>query len=108
MASEFRSRAFSNSEAAHRGLGSEKRLRSPARIATGETATQLPLPSAAALAQLGAVAPPAPSLPLLLRSSLVHLLAAAVVLLLPHEDSCLRRTEPQHPWLWHPSLWIAL
>ena len=56
MASEFRSRAFSNSEAAHRGLGSEKRLRSPARIATRETATQLPLPSAAALAQLGAVA----------------------------------------------------
>jgi three-Cys-motif partner protein len=60
----------------------------------GETATQLALPATAALAQRGAFAPPAPWLPLLLRSSLVHLFAAAVVLLLSHEDSYLRRTEP--------------
>jgi hypothetical protein len=59
-----------------------------------ETATQRPLSAAAALAQRGAFAPPAPWLPLLLRSSLVHLFAAAVVLLLRHEDSYLRRTEP--------------
>src|SRR6266545_4956765 len=42
------------------------------------------LPSAAALARRGAVAAPAPQLPLLLRSSLVHLFAAAFVLLLCH------------------------
>ena len=49
-----------------------------------ETAAQLPLPSCAALAQRGAVAQPAPWFPLLLRSSLFHLFAAAVVLLLRH------------------------
>src|SRR3989442_1120033 len=57
-----------------------------------ETATQLPLPSAAALAQR-AVAPPAALFPLLLRSPLVHFLAPAVVLLLCHEDSYLRRKD---------------
>src|SRR5436309_3430660 len=49
----------------------------------------LPLPSVAALAQRGAVAPFAPWLLLLLRSSLVQLFAAAIVLLLRHEDSYL-------------------
>jgi hypothetical protein len=69
------------------------------------------LPSASALTQRGAVAPPAPWLPLLLRSSLVHLFAAAVVLLLRHRGllsrggqnlstlgSCTPWSDPPRDW----------
>ena len=77
-------------------LGVALQERGTSSISDRETATRLALPSAAALARRGAGAPPAPYPPFL-RSSLVHLLAAAaVVLLLRHEDSLFPedRTEP--------------